>query len=102
MLEDATLQPPAASGGGDGGHVTEGRPAALHNATLRVAGSEILYVHLPAAADTPELLRARLRALDQGRMQFRKRLRKQPKPKPIERFQPIEVDRVVEAHDDIL
>ena len=62
----------------------------------------VLMAGVPYNADTPELLRARLRALDQGRMQFRKRLRKQPKPKPIERFQPIEVDRVVEAHDDIL
>ena len=68
---------------------------------LRVASSEILYVHVPAEADAPELMRARLRALNQGRRQFRQRVRKEPKPKPIERFAPIVSDRVIEAHEDV-
>ena len=66
-----------------------------------MAGDKILYVHLPAEADAPELLRARLRALDQGRQQFRKRVTKQPKPKPAERFTPIVSEQVVEAHEDV-
>ena len=56
-------------------------------------------MHLPADADAPELMRARMRALDQGRRQFRTRVRKQPKPKPVERFTPLVSDRVVEAHE---
>ena len=68
---------------------------------MRLAGSDIMYVHLPEEADTPELLRARLRAIEQGRKQFRKRVPKQPKPKPVERFTPLTSDRVVEAHDEV-
>ena len=71
-----------------------------HHDLLRIAGEDILYVHLPAEADAPELMRARLRALDQGRKQFSKRVRKEPKPKPIERFQPIVSDKVVDAYED--
>ena len=67
-----------------------------------MTGADILYVHLPANANAPELLRARLRALDQGRLQFRQRVKKQPKPKPIERLEPIVSDRVVEAHEDVM
>ena len=70
-------------------------------ATLHVAGTDILYVHLPSEADATELLRSRLRALDQGRTQFRRRVRKQPKPKPVERFMPIVSDRVVDAHEEV-
>lgn len=68
---------------------------------LRVAGEDILYVHLPAEADTPELLRARMRAIDQGRRQFSKRVRKEPKPKPVERHAPIVSDKVVDAYEDV-
>jgi hypothetical protein len=90
-LADATVRPPSPE--------RSARVGARH-ATMRIASTDILYVHLPGASDASELLRARLRALDQGR-QFRKRVLKQPKPKPVERFTPIEVDRVVEAHDEI-
>ena len=76
-------------------------PPSKQHDSLRIAGADILYVHLPADADAPELLRSRLRALDQGRKQFRKRVVKQPKPKPVERFTPLVSDRVVEAHPDV-
>lgn len=62
-----------------------------------MAGTEILYVHLPAEANAPELMRGRLRALDQGRRSYSKRVAKQPKPKPVERFTPIVSDRVIDA-----
>ena len=58
-------------------------------------------MHLPDDADAPELLRSRLRAIDQGRTQFRKRVTKQPKPKPVERFAPLVSEHVTEAHEEV-
>ena len=71
------------------------------HASLRIASADVLYVHLPAELDTIEMMKARLRALDQGRRQFRKRVVKKPKPKPIERFTPIVSDRVVDAFESV-
>ena len=100
-LVDATVRLSSDSGSSADSSAADQARWTQSHASLRVAGAEILYVHLPAEKDAPELMRARLRALDQGRQQFRKRVRKQPKPKPVERFTPLTSDRVVEAHDDV-
>ena len=75
-------------------------PKLRHLDALHVASADAIYVHLPADANAPELMRARLRAIDQG-SRFRKRVMKQPKAKPVERFTPIVSDRVVEAHEEV-
>ena len=94
-LSDAILRPPPSSTIGDAPQWTQRQDS------IRVAGAEILYVHLPDDADAPELLRSRLRAIDQGRTQFRKRVTKQPKPKPVERFAPLVSEHVTEAHEEV-
>lgn len=58
-----------------------------------------MYVQLPGDADAPELMRARLRAIDQGRMQFRERIKKKVQPKPVERLAPLVSQHVTEADE---
>ena len=74
----------------------------LESTVARAPGACDERPHLPLVlGEDVDWARARIRALDQGRQQFRKRVRKQPKPKPVERFTPLTSDRVVEAHDDV-
>lgn len=50
-------------------------------ATLQILGTAIHCVHLPGALDAPEMMRGRLRAIDQGRRSFRRRFKKAPPPR---------------------
>lgn len=68
-----------------------------HHDRLSVAGTDIMYVELPADADTPELMRSRLRAIDQGRNQFRQRVKKKVPVKPIEKLAPLVSGNITEA-----
>ena len=67
------------------------------HASLRLAGADVQYVHLPEDADAPELLQSRLRAIDQGRTQFRQRVRKAVVPLPAERHTPLISGHVTET-----
>eukprot|EP00325_Prymnesiales_sp_UTEX-LB-985_P020570 CAMPEP_0174735262 /NCGR_PEP_ID=MMETSP1094-20130205/64655_1 /TAXON_ID=156173 /ORGANISM="Chrysochromulina brevifilum, Strain UTEX LB 985" /LENGTH=97 /DNA_ID=CAMNT_0015938201 /DNA_START=17 /DNA_END=310 /DNA_ORIENTATION=- len=53
-----------------------------HQSSTHIEGTSIRCVHLPGTINAPELLRARLRSIDQGRKQFRKRIKKVPRMRP--------------------
>lgn len=72
-----------------GGGASAVAASSTGGASVRIDGATIRCVHLPGGIDAPELMRGRLRSIDQGRKQFRKRVRKQPKPKPAERHEPL-------------
>ena len=68
------------------------------HANLHVRSANISNVHLPADADAPELMISRLRAIDRGRNEFRKRVKREPKPLPApERRAPIVSANLTEA-----
>ena len=82
------------------GAASSSTPPTEQHDTLRIAGAAIMYVQLPGGADAPELMRSRLRAIDQGRTQFRQRVRKAVPPKPTERLAPLVSSNVTEAAPD--
>lgn len=66
---------------------------------VHISGSDVFFVHMPQGTDSFELLQARMRAIDQGRTQFRRRVKKKVVPKPTERLAPLVSERITEAHD---
>ena len=72
--------------------------APQYHTTLQIRGAEIRYVHLPGAVDAPELMKARLRAIDQGRQMFSRRVRKAPRERPPpEQLAPIVSSQLTEV-----
>lgn len=67
------------------------------HSTLRVTKAMTHLVHLPADADTPELMISRLRAIDRGRHHFSKRVKKEPEKLRPEELTPIVSGNITEA-----
>ena len=89
----------AASDGHGPGDGTQARHQ-VGQQIVSIRGEDFMFVHLPESADPAELLKSRIRAIDHGRTQFTRRVRKKPQPKPVEKLAPIVSERITEAHDD--